>query len=69
MYDSQWHIRNKIYNGDYKADEFGWYSTASMANSDRNTQPRSHLMVTIGTNSKGDIDQTNESVESSKFPV
>ena len=69
--DTEWdgYLKNKIYNGAYEGDEHSYYSTASMANSDRNTHPGSHLMVTIGTNSRGDIDQTNEYVESSKFPV
>ena len=62
-------IKNKIYNGEYEADEHGWYSLASLANSDKNTQPGSHLIVTIATSPSGDIDQTNEIYESSKFPV
>ena len=65
----EWHLRNKIYNGEYEADEYGRYSLASMANSDKNTQPNSHLLVTIATNKNWDIDQTNETYESSKFPV
>ncbi len=65
----EWHLRNKIYNGEYEADEHGWYSLASMANSDKNSQPNSHLLVTIATNKNGNIDQTNETYESSKFPV
>ena len=64
-----WFLKNKIYNGEYEGDEHGYYSEASMANSNRNSQPKSHLMVTIGTNSRGNIDQTDEYVESSKFPV
>ena len=65
----EWHLRNKIYNGEYEADEYGRYSLSSMANSDKNTQPNSHLLVTIWTNANGDIDQTNEIIESSKYPV
>jgi hypothetical protein len=61
--------KNKIYNGEYEADEHGTYSLCSMANSDKNTHPGSHLLVTVATNSSGDIDQTNERYESSKFPV
>ena len=61
--------KNKIYNGEYEADEHGKYSLCSMANSDKNTQPGSHLFVTVATNPSGDIDQTNEIYESSKFPV
>ena len=65
----EWYLRNKIYNGEYEADEHGRYSLASMANSDKNTQPHSHLLVTIATNKNGNIDQTNETYESSKFPI
>lgn len=61
--------KNKIYNGEYEADEHGKYSLCSMANSDKNTQPGSHLFVTVATNPSGDIDQTNEIYESSKFPI
>ena len=64
-----WHLRNKIYNGEHEADEYGRYSLVSMANSDKNTQPNSHLLVTIWTDADWDIDQTNETVESSKYPV
>jgi hypothetical protein len=45
------------------------YSLASLANSDKNTQPNSHLLVTIATNKDGNIDQTNVTWESSKYPV
>jgi len=48
----EWYLRNKIYNWEYEADEHGWYSLASMANSDKNTQPNSHLLVTIATSKK-----------------
>ena len=40
-----------------------------MSNSDKNTHPDSHLMVTIATDKTGDIDQTKESGISSKFPI
>ena len=69
MHPSSGIIKNKIYNGEYEADEHGTYSLCSMANSDKNTHPGSHLLVTVATNSSGDIDQTNERYESSKFPV
>ena len=62
-------IRNKIYNWDYEADEHGWYSFASLANSDKNSRPESHLFVTVATDSDGDIDQTSEIYESSRYPV
>ena len=65
----EWHIRNKIYNGEYAADEYWMYSLASLSNSDKNTDPNTHLIVTIATDHDWVIDQTNEYLESSKFPV
>ena len=40
-----------------------------MANSDKNNFPNSHLLVTVATNKDGDIDQTNATGESSKYPI
>ena len=40
-----------------------------MANSDKNNYPHCHLLVTVATNKDGDIDQTNEERESSRFPI
>ena len=65
----EWHIRNKIYNWEYAADEYWMYSLASLSNSNKNTDPNTHLLVTIATNHDWVIDQTNEYLESSKFPV
>lgn len=63
-------LKNKIYNSEIIADAHGLYSDASRANSDKNDRPYSHLMVTVGTNAEGDIDQTNETqIGFSKFPV
>lgn len=64
-----WVLKNKIYNWDYEADDHWVYSLASMSNSKKNTKPNSHLIVTIATDADGDIDQTNETSESSKYPV
>ena len=64
-----WIIKNKIFNGDYEVDEHGQYANASMANSDKNTRPYSHCLVTVGTNQYGDFDLTNKTNETSKFPV
>ena len=64
-----WSLRNKIYNWEYEADEHGRYSLASLSNSDKNTQPNIHLLVTIATEADWDIDQTNEAAESSKYPI
>lgn len=65
----EWHLRNKIYNGEYEANEYGRYSLASLANCDKNNQPNNHLLVTIATNKDWDIDQTDVYRESSKYPV
>ena len=65
----EWHLRNRIYNGEYEANEYWWYSLASLSNSDKNTQPNSHLLVTIATNKNWNIDQTDVDWESSKYPV
>ena len=64
-----WILKNKIYNWEYEADEHGIYSLASLSNSDKNTDPNTHLLVTIATEADWDINQTNETVESSKYPV
>ena len=61
--------KNKIYNWEYEADEYWMYSLASLSNSDKNTQPNSHLLVTIATDKNWDIDQTDVDRESSKYPV
>jgi len=45
------------------------YSLSSLANSNKDTDPDSHLIVTIATNKSGDINQTGITQESSKFPV
>lgn len=62
-------MRYKIFNGDYEADENGNYSTCSMANSDKNTRPESHLLVTIATDKTGEIHVDEEPVTGTKFPI
>ena len=64
-----WLLKNKIYNGEYAADEYWMYSLASLSNSNKNTDPNTHLIVTIATDHDWIIDQTNEYLESSKYPV
>ena len=59
----------KIYNGDYEADEKGEYSVCSMANSDKNTRPGSHLLVTIATDKSGHIHVDEKPITGTKFPV
>ena len=66
------YLKNKIYNGDYQLDREGglYCMISSLANSDKNTKPGAHLLVTVGTNAAGDIDQTKEEeIRGSKFPV
>ena len=46
-----------------------YIGSASGANSDKNTDPDSHIIVTIATNKYGDADKTHESYESALFPV
>ena len=67
--DNNWIIENKIYNDEYDADENWMYSLASGANSDKNTDPHNHIMVTIGSNKYGDVVNVNENRQWSKFPV
>ena len=68
--ENPWWIRkNKIYNEEYEADNHWIYSLASLSNSNKDTQPNTHLLVTIATNKDGNIDQTDVDRESSKYPV
>lgn len=64
-----WKPINKIYHEDIDWDESGRYSLPSSANWKNDSHPNRHLIVTIWTNAKWDIDQTNEKYSSSKFPV
>ena len=64
-----WVLKNKIYHEDISWDEHWVYSLASASNGKNNSEPNNHLIVTIWTNANGNIDQTNEIYESSKFPV
>jgi len=64
-----WILKNKIYHEDIDGDESGVYSLASAANWSENKDPNDHIMVTIWTNKKWDVDQTNGSYGASRFPV
>lgn len=66
-----WTVTNKTYNKEYEMEDESWVyvCTASGANSDKNTDPDNHIIVTISTNKYGDIDQTHEISESSTFPM
>ena len=60
---------NKCFNKEVEGDEHGIYSFQSLANGKNDANADMALLVTIGTNDKGDIDQTDEIYESSLFPV
>ena len=63
-------LHNKIYQEDIPLpDEHSVYSGRSRAHGKNDNTLDRHLLITFGTNKDGDIDQTNEDVESSKFPV
>ena len=64
-----WILKNKIYHEDIDGDESGVYSLPSAANWTENKDSNNHIMVTIWTNKKWDVDQTNGSYGASRFPV
>lgn len=71
IYTKDGTLINKIYNQEYVMEGENWiyFCNASGANSDKNTDPDSNIMVTIATNKDGDIDQTHEIYNSSLFPM
>lgn len=60
---------NKTFHKDVEPDGIGQYSTHSMANGKNDTEADMALLVSVGTGSTGDIDQTGYIYESSAFPV
>ena len=63
-------LKNRIYQENYDLpDQHSTYSLRSVANDKNDNITDKHLILTFGTNKDGDIDQTNEIYESSKFPV
>ena len=60
---------NKCFNKDVIGDEHGIYSLQSIANGKNDATADMALLVTVGTNASGDVDQTDEEVSSSLFPV
>ena len=69
-YKDDWTITNKIYQENYSLpDNHSVYTSASRAHSKDDNTINMHHMLTFGTDGDGDIDQTNEEAESSKFPV
>ena len=62
-----WVRRVRLYNGEYESDPNWYYNYSSMANSDQNNYPNSHLLVSVWTNNDWHPDITNG--EGSLFPV
>lgn len=62
-------LKNKIYQESVDWDEHWVYGIPSSANWRSDSNVDKHLLVTIWTDADGDIDQTNEKSESSKYPV
>ena len=60
---------NKTYHRDVDEDGYGLYSLQSNANGAHDSNADIALLVTIGTNDKGDADQTGMIYGSSCFPV
>ena len=67
--EKKWILINKTYQENIDWDEHGLYSWVSIANWKNDNDQNIHLMVTIWTNAKWDINQTNEIYESSRFPI
>lgn len=64
-----WILKNQILHENTNGDEHWVYSLSSITNWRNDSEANTHLIVTIWTNADWDIDQTNETYESSKFPV
>lgn len=77
IFQSWWNIHeedgnllNKVYQENLSLpDEHSVYGSLSRAHNKNDNILNRHIVVTFATNKTGDIDQTNESAESSKFPV
>ena len=59
----------KTYHRDIDGDGYGFYSLQANANGKNDSNADIALLVTVGTNAIGDIDQTNETLSSSVFPL
>jgi len=63
-------LHNKVHQENVSlSDQHSVYDPRSRAHSKNDNTLDRHLLITFGTNKDGDIDQTNENGESSKFPV
>ena len=69
IYESNSTLINKSFHLDVDGDGHGFYSLQAFANGKNDTNADIALLVTVGTNAKGDIDQTDEVCASSVFPV
>lgn len=69
IYKQYWILKNKSYHRDVDWDEHWIYSLQANANWINDTNSDIALLVTVWTNKNGKINQTNEIVESSLFPV
>lgn len=69
IYEEQGVFLNKTYHKDIDGDEHGFYSLQANANGKNDSRADISLLVTVGTNAIGDINQTNEIYASSVFPV
>lgn len=67
--NQDWILKNKILQQDISPDNLWEYWLASYANSENDAQPNKHILLTIWTNYKWNVDQTNEKDFGSKFPV
>ena len=61
---------NKCFHKDVNKDEHGMYvGLESSANGKNDASADMALLITVGTNASGDVDQTGENTASSVFPV
>ena len=67
--EMNWILKNKIYHENVNGDNHWVYSLSSSTNWKNDAHLDKHLIVTIWSNSKWDIDQTNEDTSWSKCPV
>lgn len=69
LHSRYWVLKNKSYHRDIDWDEHWIYSLQANANWKNDSEADIALLVTVWTSINGNIDQTNEEVESSLFPV
>ena len=65
----EWILKNKIFQKDIAPHPSCVYTQASYANWHNDAKADSHILVTIWTNDRWDVDQTDEKDFGSKFPV